>query len=66
LIEKADVNLSDLNQRVVELTPDQMDLAKLLQSITLNVGKSLRSVTQDSALEYAKINPSYFDSGKPQ
>ena len=64
LVEKAGIALSDLQQRVLDLRPEQVSISKLLRGITLSVGRSLRSVIHDSAEQYAVVRPEYFGGKK--
>lgn len=63
-VEKEEIDLSHLDKLVMDLKPEQVNLRKLLQAITLSIGKSLRSVINDSAAQYADIHPEYFGGRK--
>ena len=63
-VQQAGVELSEIQKRVLDLNPEQIALQKLLEGITLNVGKSLRAIIHDSASEYAKMRPEYFSMVK--
>lgn len=64
VFEKTGIELSEIQKRVIELKPEQIALQKLLEGITLSVGKSLRATIHDSASEYAKMRPEYFSKPK--
>ena len=64
VVQQSGIELSEIQKRVLDLKPQQIAVQKLLEGITLSIGKSLRATINDSASEYAKMRPEYFSKVK--